>query len=364
MSWTLIERADSRSPGGLGASYEGARSWALYNLSVDTVDDVHQHLLWMLGGVSMGAGKLNRRLPKANPFVPWHYASRLVSVQGVGVNAVADTADLAAEAVALQYALYSRPRGRYEVKVEFEPRDLDVLPDAEVTAQPLTWTAADGTSVTSDSNDEYLRFTNDQGDSAPSLSYYQHGQVTFKRANTALRPHGYTASGFPFTVLPDGSFTLVWHMVPYSLCDDFTHWMHTLVGTVNQRRFFNRPPGSLLYMGAKWRRYLPPVLPPVAVLSGRAFKRDRVADVTFNFLQTTRQVTDPPSLPNANWVAAGWNCEPFLPTGEFFYAGPGAGHLGAGFWRPRFYSAPHELLFAVPTTGYTISGGGGYSLGT
>ncbi len=365
MSWTLIERADSRSPGGLGASYEGARSWAMYNLTVDTIDDVHNHLLWMLGGVSLGAGKLRRRLPKANPFMPWHYATRIVSITGVGVNVAAPTVPaLAAEAAAIQYALYSRPRGKYEVRVEYEPRDLDVLPDAEVTAAPLPWYAPDGTLAASDSNDEYRRFTTDMGDSAPSLSYYQHGQATFKRAAIASRPHGYTASGFPFMVLPDGTLSLVWTMVPYSLCDDFSHWMHTLVGTVNQNRFFNRPPGALLYMGAKWRRYLPPVLSPTLLLSGRSFKRERVADVTYNFMQTNRQVTDPPTLLNRNWIAAGWNCEPFLPTREFYYISAGAASAGVATWVPRFGSAPHELLFAVPTTGYTIEGGGGYDLAT
>ena len=352
MAWTLTERADSRYPGGAGLSFENGRSVVNYMLRVETIEDVQDALKHILGAVDFnGEGGLTRVLPKANPFLPHHFAARVSSIVGAGRNSVADvTYDFAAEPIALQCALYTSPNGIYDIRVEFEPKPYQVLPDEDIVTPPLTYYDYDGSTVTAITNAEYERFTVPDGNPAPTLAYAQTGQLQFYTGTGTVSDttaHEKTFSGFPFTVLPDGKFSLTWHQVPFDLISDSMHPMWTYVGKVNQQEFFGRKPGSLLYMGPKVvRRYLPPV-PEIDITgSGVTFRMTYLADILFDFNFTAREVTDPPTFSNKNWIADGWNCQPFRLDGKFYYVGLSVESANARI--PNHLSAPMQMLFSCP----------------
>lgn len=361
MAWQLIERADSRYPGGAGFSFENSRSMVVYIAGVETAQDVHDMLTNILGGVDFnGAGRLARTLPKANPFFPHHFAARISSITGIGVNSVGTTEfDFAADPIASystdplasQFALYKSPRGFYELRIEFEPRTYQVLPDDDVAGSNLSYYEVDGSAAIGFNGREYERFVTPETTPAPTLAYAQLGQLQFFTGTGTVSdstPHPKVFPGFPFTVLPDGQFSLTWHQVPYSLIDDSTHPMNTYIGKVNQTEFFGRRPGSLLYMGAKVvRRYLPPVPNIDITAQGVTFRQEFLCDLQFNFNFTARTVTDPPTFTNRNWITDGWNCQPYRLNGKFYYVG--TGNSETNYRTPNHLSAPMELLFRCPT---------------
>jgi len=349
MAWVLLERADSRYPGGVGVSFENGRSSASYILQIETIDDVNDALTYILGGVQIdGGGRLTRTLPKANPFLPHHFATRITSLTGIGKNSVAETTyDFAAEPLALSYALYSTPRGFYDIRIDFEPRMYQVLPDDDIEPTLLTWIDTDGSGVADTDSREHYRYVVPIYDPAPTLAYAQTGQLAFYTGGGGV-PNSQTLSNFPFTILPDGKFTLTWYQVPVSIVDDPTHPMHKFVGRINQKEFFNRPPGSLLYMGPKvLRRYLPPVPNIDVAASGITFRQEFLCDILFDFNYTARTVTDPPSFANGNWITDGWNTQVRFFDGKFYYVGINT--ETAQDRRPLYLSAPMELLFQCPT---------------
>lgn len=370
IGWSLKERAGSTSPGGIGMSFDSGKSWNTYTLSLYDTDDLREAILYILGGVDIaGNGALSRQLPKANPLMPHHFASRITSIVGQGVNVVAEADPLSAEPIFPYYALYqSVPAGGattggvYEVRVEFEPRPYDVIPDEEISVKADDTYYNDAGVATLSPwilNSEYQRFTDFEIDPTPTLAYAQIGQMSYYTGSAVVSdtsPHQKTYAGFPFTVLPDGVFRVIWYQVPYALAFEADHPMHAFVGRVNQREFLGRPAGSLLYMGAKFRRYLPPVPEYDSLSTGLTFRNAKVCDVIFTFNYTGRRATDPPNFAavNRNWIADGWNTQPWRGDGKFYYVGNSNGTDTPSRRVPQFLSAPMQYLFSVKT-GYGMS---------
>lgn len=346
-AFTLFQRCDDLSPGRAGFGVEGGRAEELY-ISRDSVtaQEIKDALLEILGDVSIGPGYLIRTLPKAHPMFPWLLASS-VEIQGVGhqdtrlgetsVEVEVEDGDIReSSSMTDSYLQYVKT----QLKVSFTPRPYALIDDDAITAEEITWTKPDGTTETAVDSHEYERFTDQELDDNPQIATAQHGQMWFRTSGE--EPEGYPFSGHPYTILPDGEFRLIWYQVPYTIFLDSTHPMRRFVGHVNQSEFFDQPAGSLLYMGAKARRYTPCVPAYRLVGSKIGYSSEKLCDITFRFAWTSRTTDAPPDTGNANWIASGHNIMPYWKFREFFYIANKADDM-----RPLFYSAPMQLLFST-----------------
>jgi hypothetical protein len=349
---TYKEIVDSREPGAVGFSYDGARaSMVLKVSSFDVIPSLED----LLGSVKpAGDGSLNRRLPKAHPRFPWLYAERISNCQGIGAPSVATSALLDAPTFD-QYAVYPE----YLLTVEFTSRPYAVLSDSQVTVTPNTaWTdvtaAGAADAKTYAKTTEMYRFVDMEWAPAADFITAQHGNMVFK--STASPPDGVTFSGRPSLAIQKAILKLTWHMVPGSYVVGPDSHVLKYLARINQHSFMGFDPGMLLYVAVGLRRYTPPYATAHVdpTFGSGVVTPIRYWDVQFVMEFTRRpRATNPyadagkPASINANWIADGHNLMPWYRDRRFYYVT--ANNMVESGQVPTYLSVPFHLLFTDPT---------------
>lgn len=350
MSLDLLLRIADHSPGRAGFGVEGGNAEELFiTRGPLEADEIKELVIDILGDVEIDSAnyRLKRILPGAHPMYYNLFASK-VEIQGLGAKDNANVSlalpvdpFLEAEPICDMYWRYVRQA----IKVSFTPRPYAILKDDSINPLTLTWTDSEEVSVDSRDSREHLRFTHAEIDPAPERVSATHGQWAFRTESEAA-PNDHPFPGFPWTVVPNGQFRVVWSQVPYSLANDFTHPMHTFVGKVNQIEFMGHAPGKLLYMGAKFRPYTPHFPTFETITGSTAFSAEKLCDITFMFDYTTRSVSDRPTALGNNWIYDGWNVYPWWFTQKYYTVSAGDS-ANPNEWTPPYFSAPMQLLFQV-----------------
>lgn len=340
----FIEKIDSPSPNRAGFGIEGGRAEMTYiSTEMLTAEDEKDTLLELLGDVEVGDdGKLHRTLPRAHPRYPWLFASA-VDIQGFGTqDEWGDTsgpenteAVLEADAMMVEHYAYVKTL----LRVTFTPRPYALLADSSIEPADLVWNSEVGGTEPSVDSGEYKRFVDVEIDPAPTIATAQHGMASFKTFSGA--PNNNTFSGHPYIIVPDGQVRIIWYQVPYRLMLDFDHAMWTSIGRVNQLEFLGFAPGRLVYLGPKARRYTPCV-PAYSDDVYGAFSAEKLCDLSFQCNFTMRNATEPPNVSNDNYIADGWNIQPWLANRKYYYVGESQTND-----KPFFLSIPFQNLFEI-----------------
>jgi hypothetical protein len=352
-----IQSVNSVGPLSAGFSIEGGRVTDSYYivpqslaspsvLSVEVLSDAVKETLGTTEAA--GDGSLTRALPKCHPLFPWCYASSITRLVGTGKKdmngneATLYDADVFLEADPMTSQSWAHVW--YQMDVEFTPRPYALLDDESITVESLTWTEVDGTTVTSDFANEWIRYTEFDYEPNPEIAHAQQGQMKFT-LNTTDPPHGYTFSGFPRMIIPKATVRLRWYQVPFSYLLSVNSYLVEFIGRINQFDWNGWDAGSLLYLGVRvLRKYTPPV-PAIefSELGNNTFSTEKYCDIELMFEETVREQTDVPTPTNDNYIAAGHNLQPFLGNRDFYYATSGYDNE-----TPTYFSAPFELLFTDP----------------
>lgn len=364
----IFQRVGMRSPGRGGFSQEGARFEELYITEEPlSREDLTEVLRAIIGDVDRdGSGRLKRTLPAAHPDFPWLVA-RDVNIQYLGMR---DSDGNVAEAVDADGALEVKPivdsstrYVRVELVVTFDSRPYDIVPDDQIEPAELTYYAVDDDATATGSftnSKEYLRYTDSWRTQNVEIASFTLGQQVF-RTDGGSAPGGSTPSSFPgtpFIVLPNGRFVIRWFFVPWDLTEIEDHPMWTTVCHVNQTTFFNKRPGSLLYLGPEIRRYQPsfPTYQddPFSDTS-TVFVAAKLCDIDFIFLWTGRRATDPPDLAavSGNWIADGHNAQPWAKDRQFYTVTAPVTNSAdnaspTAEWVPTYPSSEFRRLFECP----------------
>lgn len=331
-----------------------------FYLQNPTPTDLQNAIQQIIGNTStnVGDGRLQRILPLAHPVFPFWYASNITSIRGAGQPTQAQAFPALEASAFPNYLLYPR----YEFTVEFSPRDYAVLADSTIVRYLGGWndsTSANISPVIFTS--EWLRYTDFTVEPQFDTITTQLGQQVFK-TQSGSAPGGSTPAVFaamPKRFLPNQLVKFVWRQVPYRYITSPKSYIGRYPGNINQNPFYIWPAGSLLYLGFRPFRYTPPIpqLYQWVDLNGDfAFTTQKLCNIEFNFLLTTRTGTDVPAGPNpkrpevqaanSNWIAAGHNLQPWFKNFNFYYTtvqdSTPANQV------PSWFSFPFELLFTDP----------------
>lgn len=342
------EAINETSPSTAGFAVEGGK--AVYKTLL-LPSEINAAIGDLLGSVTAdGAGGLKRILPRAHPRWPWLYAARVSNILGLGVPYNAPSfAPLESTSLG-SFAEYAQ----YLLTIDFEPLPFAVLDDTKVSKGALTWTTAAGDTSTVSFAREDCRFTDFEYFPKPELITAQQGQMAFYTQSGA-RPgaptgRGLTFPGFLRMVIPQRAIKVRWYRVPYRYLESAQSYLAKYIGCINQIAWRNYTPGSLLYLGCTAKRYTPtqPALVADMLTGLLVYENEKVCDIELSLLHTYREVTDAPSagfLGNANWVADGHNCMPWLNDRKFYYV---AGSEGITSSPPTYLSVDFRLLFSDP----------------
>jgi hypothetical protein len=372
----LREHVDDNEPGSVNLSIKGGKAKMSYWWTSTDVDDFSALGRLILGTVAAdaaGGANLNRGLPLRHPRFPSLFAESIGDFAGLGSKFIKETSAAPEGApVSYQFPEYAR-YPEYRIDVEFANRLYPVLSDAELGATTvLDWNDDNGSGVDVAKKCwktlEWNRWCWATGGPKENL-------LTAKQGQMVLDTWDPSAGGMKFQVfpdmpklaLPDGAVKFTWFEVPYNFVRPTIGGMsffQQYMGRVNQFPFLNWNAGELLYITIQPRPYTTPLLPAGAV------EPQTLCDIDILCLETSRAMavldTEPPaptgpSPPAAaqgrlyNWLAAGWNLQPWWYDRQFHYA-----HVGnLGNWPlgstvplnrqiPVWRSFPFEILFSNP----------------
>jgi len=366
---TFLERVASRSMTSVSVAQDGSGSGvrSTYIVANDgpsmfkpALSGGAGILEGILGTANVGTRKLARVLPLAHPLMPWMYASRITSIQGVGRADTRQAAGAEYEVALITSETAAYPY--YEFGIEFTPRMYSVHPDEAIYDAPLTWYDVDGSPVTTQVQEEWRRFTDYEIRPNPEIITAQQGQSFFATSDDDLtptpaigdasNPHGFSFQGFPRICVPRAQIIFKWFQVPFRYVDSPDSYLTEFIGRVNQNKFLDWPAGSLLYEGLSVRRY-PPAAPTLTFVDGGVgLSTEKLCDIEFQWSYVRREQEDVPNFSaiNPNWIAAGHNLMPWMGDRNFYHAVyplPGDTNETSG-WKPTFESVPFELLFQNP----------------
>lgn len=329
---TFNERADDLSPGVGGFDMKGGKATLILDVAPDELEDAITELL---GSVSpAGDGTLTRTLPKAHPFWPWLFASRISNIQGVRFNEAVEAND-ELEAPSLdEYGEYEL----WRLTVEFEPRPYAVLADDSIELESVNWYDEAGGGGPVDLSTEYYRFTDYDVLPQPELITANQGQMSLVIgvSTTAV------FQSFPRITMPKAVVKFRWYQIPFSYVDSTNSYLTDYIGYINQNAWYGWPAGSLLYTGATVVRYTPPVPDVVPGFAGVSFSTEKLCDVELVFEYTKREAEYTPTLSNPNWIVGGHNLQPRFTDRKFYYVKSNADG------QSLFPSVPFDLLFHDP----------------
>ena len=295
-------------------------------------------------------GKLNRTLPLVDPLLPWLYASDIPTMQGFGQFKYTDTTSTQGGPSWPQFALWSN----YSFTVNHISRPYPIVPDTSITSHQVNWTDTAGNLQHATYFDEWNRYTDFTLTPRGEWLEQQRGASYFQ-TNTGNEPGQNAQATTQQSVrmlMPDSILKILWVGVPLRYVLSTNSYLNRMRGYINQNAWEGPagtgtpyPAGSLLYMDFAPRIYSPTV--PVSITwAGSFLDYSKLCDIEMIFFLTSRVGTDLPAPANANFIAAGWNCLPYLPRRKFYYT-YNLDLAGATKY-PQFYSVPFELLFSDP----------------
>lgn len=360
-TYTFYEAAGNRSPLQAGFSFTGGRAVCPYYFVPETDDldsfllSLHTSIILVLGSCKAnGEGGLERLLPVACPLYPWLTAERISSLVGLGQHLVGTFYDndiYECEPIERSFAAYPV----YQFNIEFLHQPYKLISDGSIQIDTVSWYDEFNDLQSKDCYREWLRYTDYTVTPQLEVAYAQHGQMVF-RVNDESPPDRYTASGFPKIAVPQSQIQFNWYQVPFSYIDSAESFIVKYLGRINFQSWLNWPAASLLYVGVTVNRRYPPPVPEKIIESGAAsYSTEKLCDLSFTFLYTSRTVAaTPPSPVNNNWIADGWNTLPWLgPQAEgngFYYSTRSdvSPDTDESVWMPLHLSFPFELLFQDP----------------
>lgn len=375
------EAADSIAPHSISFTMNDGRVNAPYYLK-DVVDEIdfEKRILEILGYNLEGTdGRIHRVLPRSYGLCPFLLASS-INLVGYGVpeelRVVTDDGDDPGEielnlladptlanfrprpirprTIAEAYALYSRG---YTAVVEFLQRSYHPLPDDDVGTRVATWFDEHGDPQNYYYAEEWKRFTEVDQKFSPKIITATQGQLTF-RTGDGSAPHRQCFAGSPRLPYPEKTLTVLWRQVPYRYLSSPKSFLERFANKVNQHPFtiqgYSFEPGELLFMDFDYSRYTPP-FPFFEDDEETRYALEKWVDLKLIFGVARRHAVSPPTLPNRNWIPAGWNVLPWF--GPNFSRRRGFHYAGSfdpidpddkKSWMPLFESFPMELLFTDP----------------
>lgn len=357
------ERIDERSPGVWGFGPQGGRASMVFMIDDADLDD--ENIKSILGSVEepdaqSRDGRLYRRLPMRHPRWPWMFASRIESGSGLGAPEQRDAIIEEEETPSLLDGFAAYPES--QLQVLFEPRPYAVLPDSAIASgNTVSWTDETGTAQENEYAPEWLRYVSYSVKPRSELLTANQGQMVFRQSDSTTAvsygsgsPHLVPYPGHPRMRIAYTHYRITWHQVPLRYVESSNSWITKLTGRINFRDWWGFGQGSLLYESADVSDPYVPAVPGRFKLSRATdYSSFKLVDVTFNLMHVNRTNggTVPSTISSANWIAAGWNLQPWAKDQKFYYATaavvPGQSDVATG-WTPTFPSAPFELLFTDP----------------
>jgi len=363
----LREVTDSNEPGSANISLKGGKAKMSYWWASTSAADFENVATLILGSAAAdpnptAAGAkpgIIRKMPIGHPRFPTLYAETITDFAGLGK-------DFVKEGSALQVAIPNFPQyaryPQYRIDIEFANRMYFLEPDpgqpgSGLTVSSLTWydDNGSGSDVTKKCWDtqEYYRWLWVAGGPKESILTAKQGQnVLDTYPSGTLKAQAF--NDFPKMPMPDGTVVFHWFEVPYSFVRPANpvsgaSWFQLFQGRVNQTDFGNWKAGELMYVTISPKPYNSPI--PDA--SGNIVV---LCDIDIICMETKRILNDPaPAAPAAggrlkNWIAAGWNLQPWWKDRQFHYAHVGdlTGTLGLSQQVPSWKSFPMQILFSNP----------------
>lgn len=358
MSQTYLEAWGDDSETSFGFTNEGGVSSGVYQFKdVTSLDQLTQSITDILGytkAAGSGTQKLDRKCPATHPAEPWLYANSINALLGKGsgnaqkVGAAANPVPGNPPPLCTEFALYKD----YLAKVGFATRPYNVLDNDQIPVIEGEW-YPDYSDTAFEFNyaAEWIRYTD--WTITPQNNTIQ-GQTGAMRFPTL--PGTPTFTSPPWMYLPDGILTFTWYQVPYRYVTSQKSYIanRNWRGRINQNDWYNWKAGSLLYLNYAVKKYNQPN-GEVETQTDWDFNYwtqfAKLCDIEFTFLYTDRTPGSTPPTPfYNNWVAAGHNLLPYLPTRTFEYAT--SFNLNApsdqSEWVPPWASFPFEILFSDP----------------
>jgi len=347
MLFDYLEEIDTDQPGGAGFSIDGGRAVATYLVNTpDPEDDVslRDAITEIIGTTStdVGDGRLQRTPPLAHPLWPWLTANAITNIRGKGKGQLLDADDTLEVPTFPQYWLYPQ----YEITVEFKQQQYCIATDDKINkTEGQTWYDETGASHTYTSAPEWTRYTTYE-------FIPQNDSVTAQIGNMIFASGPVSGRGFVSPIkqfMPNGIVKFMWRQVPFRYVESSNSYLNRWRGYINQQSWYGWPKGSLLYVNYTPRMYTPPV-PEEDQFAPGVFSTEKLCDIEFIFMYTSRNTTDTISAPsNKNFVTAGWNLLPSLNTDRLFHYALTKPNPSLSISQtPSWYSAPFDELFYDP----------------
>jgi len=343
MSFSFAESIRTTTNSRFSMGQSSATLCGYIDYTVDLVDSITT----ILGACEpRGDGRLKRTLPIAHPQFPWLFAEQ-VTVTGIGFLERADS-EQALEAESLPtYAKYQR----YKLEIAFAPRPYALIADDTIELRPLQYTDKNGIQVNTTYANEYVRFSDYDGQPSAEYITAQQGQFIFRAEGVAgnTNPNNATVPGQVRLIQNKSTIKFTWYQVPLSYIEPLvreTSYIEDAIGHVNQLDWYGWPAGTLLFLAPTYKRYVPvnPGFDPW--YEANTVSTAKLVDIEFTF-QKFHPDTDPahgPPVRPQDKVTQGHNLLPWFGSGGkyHYYVETSIGN------RPMYPSFPFQLIFTDP----------------
>lgn len=347
------------------------------NPAITDSSQVYKAIIEILGATHTHPDgyRLNRTLPKADPFYHWLFADEIGEIRGKGkMQKLVSTPVGNEEAPPLDnvafYPLYEFS------PVVFTPRPYAVVQDDHIHVDALaSWVNPAGTPrVDLGYAEEWLRYTDVERIPVNEYLTAQMGQFVIDAGYQGLGPvypspnDRAAPNGQIRMLVQKEGIKVTWYEVPYAYVNTGDSLVQSYfsmgLGCINQFDWWDYPRGTLLFEAMQVVRYTPPV-PNITFWDGDTaiFAANKLCDITmiFSFMNpplghddagNVATPTVPAGMPNdpgpIQIVQAGHNLVPYAHMMEWFYARTKITGYSSANNRPIFPSFPFQKLFTNP----------------
>jgi|SRR5215469_793871 len=363
----LREVTDDHDPGSANLSMKGGKAKMSYWWTSTNVADFQAMARLILGQVDSDSGSgspgsghpgILRTLPVCHPRFPTLYAETISDYAGLGGAFIKEASGQSVGGASSDYPVFPEYARypEYRLDIEFANRLYPIVSNTDLGgAQVIAWNDDTGTgaNVAMKCWDtfEYNRWTWITGGPKENILTAKQGQMVLDVAGTAQ-----VFPNMPQMPMPDGVVKITWYEVPWSFVRPERggpSYFQQYMGRVNQFDFLNWRAGELLYITIQPRPY-------TCSLPDAVGKPVYLCDIDILCLETSRLLAagDPVPAPAlANWIAEGWNLQPFWKDRQFHYAhvgalasAPGGQAVPANKQTPTWKSFPIQMLWSNPDT--------------
>lgn len=335
---------------------------------IESASEVYDAVIDLMGETKLHSDgfRLNRKLPKADPFWQWLFVDEIANITGLGrMTQVVSTPGQQLEAPAIDYVAFY-PGMRFDVN--FTPRPYALIQDGQIATGTVNWANQRGVETTTTYAEEWLRYTDQE--SIPGGEYItaQSGQFLIDVA-AGVAPNNIPATGGQLRMfVASEGIKITWYEVPYSYVDSGDYltpsYLMQGLGCVNQYDWRKYGKGQLMLESIGVQRYTP-TIPQVQIWDGNraVFTNNKLCNITFIMKYTDRGIGKDingndatPTVPAAypatagpiQTVQTGWNLVPYAHMMSWFYAKTRILGYSEANNRPIFPSFPFQLLFTNP----------------